>query len=134
MPFWVYMLLVGSKSSGSNRRIYTGYTKNLGRRILQHSGISTTKGARLTRNQPIEFVYAEKFPNQKKAMQRERQLKHEAPFNKKEYKLRLIRQFKEVNLDKIEGVNMKLTEYFEFQKEFVRDLKGLEKILSAQHE
>jgi predicted GIY-YIG superfamily endonuclease len=70
LPYWVYMLFVGDKSHGMNRKIYTGYTRHLMSRIVQHSGLSNTKGARITRKQPIELVYLEKFPSQKLVMQR----------------------------------------------------------------
>lgn len=131
LSFWIYMLLVGPKTQGYNRRIYTGYTKYLSSRILQHSGISSIKGAKMTRKQPIEFVYAESYPTQKKAMQREKQLKHIHPYNKKDYKLKLIMQFQENNDEFIRSINDKLIEYFKFQKDFIQDLKNLESILSV---
>ena len=114
MPFWVYMLLVGDRSHGKNRKIYTGYTHYLMPRIAQHSGLNRTKGARLTRNQPVELVYLEPHSSRKKAMQRERQLKHQSPLNQKKSKLKMIEEFHSVYGDIFEELNEKLNEYFEF--------------------
>ena len=114
MPYWVYMLFVGNKKHGSNRKIYTGYTKNLSIRLTQHLGVNSVKGARLTRNQPIELAYLESFNSRAKAMQRERQLKHEAPFNQKREKLKLINDFKKTSHEYLICINNMIEEYYSF--------------------
>ncbi|MHA2226158.1 MAG: GIY-YIG nuclease family protein [Candidatus Hodarchaeales archaeon] len=114
MPFWIYMLFVGDRSRGKNRKIYTGYTHYLMPRIAQHSGLTRTKGARLTRNQPVELVYLEAHSSRKKALQRERQLKHQSPHNQKKSKLKMIEEFHSSYGDIIQELNQKLHEYFEF--------------------
>ena len=131
-PFWVYMLFVGNRSHGNNRKIYTGYTRHLASRIAQHSGLTQTKGARLTRKQPIELVYLEQYPSQKKAMHRERQLKHESPFNQKKYKLKLIEEFHTQYGHLVDGLNEKLVEHFEFLDNFAKTIKIVEKELITQ--
>ncbi len=98
-------------------------------RIAQHSGLAQTKGARLTRKQPIELVYLEQYPSQKKAMQREWQLKHESPFNQKKHKLKLIEEFHLKYGHLIRGLNEKLVEHFEFLATFTKTMKGVEKEL-----
>ncbi|MHA1970103.1 MAG: GIY-YIG nuclease family protein [Candidatus Hodarchaeales archaeon] len=127
MPYWVYMLLVGDKSHGKNRKIYTGYTHRLMSRIIQHSGLSNTKGARITRRQPIEVVYLEKLPSQKLAMQREWQLKHESPYNQKTTKLRLIDDFNKKFGHLLSELNIKLSEHFEFLDHLIKVMKNTEK-------
>ena len=129
LPYWVYMLLVGDKSHGSNRKIYTGYTHRLMSRIAQHTGLSSTKGARLTRKQPIELVYLEKFPSQQLAMKREWQLKHENPFNQKKSKLALIEEFQKNYGHILEELNNKLGEHFAFLEEITKSMKNTEKEL-----
>ncbi|MFX0084099.1 MAG: GIY-YIG nuclease family protein [Candidatus Hodarchaeota archaeon] len=129
MPYWVYMLLVGDKSHGSNRRIYTGYTHRLMSRITQHSGLSLIKGSRLTRRQPIELVYVEKFSSRKLARQREWQLKHENPYNQKTSKLKLIEEFQTNYGQILEELNDKLWEHFEFLESIARIMKTTEKEL-----
>jgi predicted GIY-YIG superfamily endonuclease len=123
------MLLVGDKSHGTNRKIYTGYTHRLMSRITQHSGLSQTKGARLTRRQPIELVYLEKFSSQKFAMQREWQLKHENPHNQKNTKLKLIEEFQTNYGQILQELNDKLREHFEFLESITRIMKSTEKEL-----
>ncbi len=122
------MLLVGDRSHGYNRRIYTGYTHHLVSRIIQHSGLSNTKGARMTRKQPIELVYLEYFPTRKQAIKRERQLKKVSPFNQKKYKLELISKFQTKFGEFLQGTNEKLSEYFDFLDSLVQTMSNLEKI------
>lgn len=127
MPFWIYMLLVGDKSHGTNRKIYTGYTRHLMLRIAQHSGLTPTKGARLTRRQPIELVYLEQYKSRKKALQREWQLKHESPFNQKKHKLKLIEEFHSKYGHILLKLNTKLVEHFEFLTTLIKTMKSVEK-------
>ena len=129
LPYWVYMLFVGDKSHGMNRKIDTGYTRHLMSRIVQHSGLSNTKGARITRKQPIELVYLEKFPSQKLLMQREWQLKHESPFSQKKSKLQLIDEFKRNFGPILTDLNTKLNEHYELLETIVKVMKKTEKDL-----
>ena len=132
MPYWVYMLLVGPISRGYNRKIYTGYTKHLASRLTQHSGINSIKGARLTRKQPIELVYLEKFSSQKKAIQREWEFKHTSPLNQKKNKLALIKQFQEYQGELLNKINSQMQEYHEFLKDIIEVLTSAEKEFNNQ--
>ncbi|UCG03419.1 MAG: GIY-YIG nuclease family protein [Candidatus Heimdallarchaeota archaeon] len=134
MPYWVYMLFVGDPSHGSNRKIYTGYTNHLMTRLIQHSGLTSTKGARITRKQPIELVYLEKFTSQKKAIQREFQLKHESPFNQKKHKLNLIKEFKVEHGQIFKEINNLLAEHFKFLANTAKTLENCEKKLMNEIE
>lgn len=128
MGYWIYLLLVGNRAHGYNRRIYTGYTHHLISRIIQHCGLSNTKGARMTRKQPIELVYLEYFPSRKQAMKREWQLKKESPYNQKKYKLELIAEFQKKYGQFLQGPNEKLIEYFDFLNSLVQTISKLEKV------
>ena len=67
MGFVVYLLKCRANS------LYCGYTNNLSKRILAHKN---GKGGRYTRSHlPVRLVYTEKVFTQKKALQRERQIK-----------------------------------------------------------
>ena len=134
MPYWVYMLLVGPSSRGYNRKIYTGYTKHLASRITQHSGINSIKGARLTRKQPIELVYLEKFSSQKKAMRREWEFKHKSPLNQKKNKLALIKQFQEHNEELLNKINTQMKEYHGFLEGVIEVLTSAEKEFNNKFE
>ncbi len=134
MVYWVYMLLVGPISRGYNRKIYTGYTKHLASRLTQHSGISRIKGARLTRKQPIELVYLEKFSSQTKAMQREWDFKHTSPLNQKKSKLALIKQFQEHREELLNKINSQLHEYDQFLEGVIEIITSTEKELKDQIE
>ena len=134
MTFWVYMLLVGPVSRGYNRKIYTGYTKHLASRLTQHSGISNVKGARLTRKQPIELVYLERYSSQKKAMKREWEFKHTSPLNQKKNKISLIKQFQEDQKELLNKINTSLKEYHEFLEGIIEILTSTEKDLIDQME
>ena len=123
------MLLVGEKSHGSNRKIYTGYTHHLMTRVSQHSGLSQTKGARLTRKQRIELVYLEKYSSQKLAMKREWQFKHESPYNQKKSKLVLIKEFQKTYGHILNEFNNKLEKHFEFLEDMIKSMKNTEKVL-----
>lgn len=64
---WVYILRCGDGS------LYTGWTKDLERRLSAHA---SGKGAKYTRSHlPVELVYYETFPGVHEAMSRERQIK-----------------------------------------------------------
>lgn len=128
LPFWVYFLLVGDPNRGLNRKIYTGYTKHLLARLVQHCGLSS-KGARITRKQQIELVYLEKFESQKKAMQREYQLKHGSPYNQKKHKIMLIKQFESTHGRIFKEINNLLAEQFKFLVNWTKRLENVEKKL-----
>ncbi|MFX0181897.1 MAG: GIY-YIG nuclease family protein [Candidatus Hodarchaeota archaeon] len=127
MTYWVYMLLVGDRSHGYNRKIYTGYTQHLMQRIVQHSGLSNIKGARLTRKQPIELVYLEKHQNRQNAIQRERQFKKQSPYNQKKHKLTLIKEFQMKNGHLLNEINEILIKHFEFLDILIKTMNGVEK-------
>ncbi|MHA1513066.1 MAG: GIY-YIG nuclease family protein [Candidatus Hodarchaeales archaeon] len=128
------MLLVGPSSRGYNRKIYTGYTKHLASRLTQHSGINSIKGARLTRKQPIELVYLEKFSSQKKAMRREWEFKHTSPLNQKKNKLALIKHFQEHNKELLNKINTQMKEYHGFLEGVIEVLTSAEKEFNNQFE
>lgn len=59
----------------SDGNLYTGYTKDLKKRLDQHNGL-VLGGARYTRaRRPVSLVYTEKYPSKREAMQREYQIK-----------------------------------------------------------
>ena len=67
MPYYVYILLCKDGS------YYTGFAKNLIRRVEQHK---RRQGARYTRmHEPEKTVYVEKFGSRSEAMKREREIK-----------------------------------------------------------
>jgi len=67
MPYYVYVILCEGKS------FYTGYTKNLDRRMKLHKA---GKGARYTRiHRPKRLVYVEEYGSCSEAMKREKQIK-----------------------------------------------------------
>ena len=58
----------------ADKTLYTGYTKLLGRRVLQHN--LSASGARYTASRrPVKLVYYESYPTQRLAMQREAEIK-----------------------------------------------------------
>ena len=64
---WVYMLRCGDGS------LYTGWTKDLARRVRSHAA---GKGAKYTRSRlPVALVYRERCADRSGAMRRERELK-----------------------------------------------------------
>ena len=64
---FVYILRCGDGS------LYTGWTKDLERRLAAHA---SGKGAKYTRSHlPVELVYYESLPGPREAMSRERQIK-----------------------------------------------------------
>jgi putative endonuclease len=67
VPFYVYILLC---TDGS---FYTGYTKNVDKRVRLHKG---GKGARYTKaHKPEKIAYVEAFGSRAEAMRRERAIK-----------------------------------------------------------
>ncbi len=67
MVYYVYILACEDGS------FYTGYTKDLERRVEQHRN---GHGARYTRmHEPRNLVYVEEFGNRSEAMKREREIK-----------------------------------------------------------
>jgi putative endonuclease len=66
-PFYVYVILCEGNT------VYTGYTKNLKRRISLHM---KGKGARYTRmHKPQKLIYFEKHSSRAEAMKREKRIK-----------------------------------------------------------
>ena len=58
----------------ADRTLYTGYTKLLGRRVLEHN--LSVKGAKYTHaRRPVKLVYYEMYTNQREAMRREYEIK-----------------------------------------------------------
>jgi predicted GIY-YIG superfamily endonuclease len=67
MPYYVYILLC------EDGTYYTGYAKNVKRRVERHK---KGQGARYTRmHQPEKIVYVKKFDSRGEAMKREREIK-----------------------------------------------------------
>lgn len=95
-------------------------------RLVQHCGLSSTKGARITRKQQIELVYLEKFESQKKALQREYQLKHKSPYNQKKHKIMLIKEFESNHGQIFKEINELLTEQFKFLVNWIKTLESVE--------
>ncbi len=74
MPYYVYMIQC---SDGS---FYTGYSKNVGKRITLHK---KGKGARYLKiHKPEKLVYVEEFKSRAEAMRRERKVKLLTHFQK----------------------------------------------------
>jgi putative endonuclease len=84
--FYVYIL-----ESLVDFSYYTGYTKNLDIRILQHN---SGKSLYTKRKMPCKLVYREEYENRSEAIKREKFLK--AQRNKNFYQ-RLIKEFTVVN-------------------------------------
>lgn len=67
MPYYVYVILCEGGS------FYTGYTKNVDKRMRLHVN---GKGARYTRmHKPKKLVYTEQFRTRAEAIRREKQVK-----------------------------------------------------------
>ncbi len=75
MKHFVYIILCADNT------LYTGYTTDIEKRMLEHNGTGDTKaarsaGAKYTRGRrPITLVYSEKFKTRSEAMQREYAIK-----------------------------------------------------------
>lgn len=66
--FFVYILKC------SDRTLYTGYTKNLSKRLSEHN--NSCNGAKYTRcRRPCTLAYSEEFKTRSEAMLRELQIK-----------------------------------------------------------
>lgn len=126
------MLFVGDPSHGSNRKIYTGYTNHLMPRLVQHCGLTSAKGARITRKQPIELAYLERYESRHKALQREFQLKHKSPFNQKKHKLMLVKEFESKHRQILQEINDTLAEQFKFLTGLLKSLENSEKSLKEE--
>ena len=67
MPYYVYILLCKDGS------YYTGFAKDLKRRVEQHK---KRQGAQYTRmHEPEKIVYVEEFSSRSEALKREREIK-----------------------------------------------------------
>ncbi|MBN1329932.1 MAG: GIY-YIG nuclease family protein [Candidatus Heimdallarchaeota archaeon] len=83
MNFFVYMVTCADGT------IYTGYTKDLMKRIEQHN--SSKIGAKYTSTRrPVKLCYVEILSNQKEAIKRELELKKLS----REMKLDLIHEYR----------------------------------------
>ena len=68
MSYYVYMARCADNS------LYTGYTRNIERRMYQHN--NTIKGAKYTKSRrPLELIYYEKLENLSSALKREHEIK-----------------------------------------------------------
>jgi len=77
--FFVYMVLCSDKT------LYTGYTKDLDKRIKEHN--EGKRGSKYTKSRrPVKLIYKEKYLDKSSAMKREYQIKQ---LSKKE-KLKLL--------------------------------------------
>lgn len=66
--YTVYILVCSDKT------LYTGYTKDIQKRLLEHN--TSKKGAKYTRGRrPVRIVYLEKFSSLSKALKREAAIK-----------------------------------------------------------
>jgi putative endonuclease len=84
MPFYVYMLLCEDGS------YYTGYTKDVQSRVLQHR---KGRGSKYTKShKPKRLVYTEEWPSLREALKRERAIKR-LSHNKKRQLIIKKRQF-----------------------------------------
>ena len=77
MPSFVYVLITRNKSGRT--RTYVGWTLDLERRLAEHNGAGR-RGAKTTRGQLWNLVYAEKHRTRKGAMRREFVLKNDRKF------------------------------------------------------
>lgn len=88
MPYYVYILLCRDGS------YYTGYAKDVERRVEQHR---KGQGARYTRmHEPEKIVYMEKFDTRSEAMKREQEIKS-LSHNKKQQLANLHNKSREQN-------------------------------------
>ena len=81
MSYYVYILL----TERNNKKItYTGYTKNLKKRLMLHNN---GKGAKFTRGSFWKIIYKKKFKDKKSAIRFEYLIK-----NKRILKLKLLNE------------------------------------------
>ena len=79
MSYYVYII----SSKRNNKKItYTGYSKNVGKRILLHN---SGKGAKFTKGSYWKLIYKKKFATKNKALKYEYLLKR-----KRSLKLKII--------------------------------------------
>jgi putative endonuclease len=71
MSFY-YVYILETIAKGGKKRFYTGYTKNLQRRLSEHKNGT---GAKFCRGKEITLKYFETFTNRKEAMNRESEIK-----------------------------------------------------------
>ena len=102
MAYFVYFLFLGDLKRGKSRPIYIGMTSDLGRRLLYHA---SNKGARRTRGQVLRLARVEKYPNYRKAVQREYALKHDPVLKQKTTRLALIQEFHAQNGEWLTQIN-----------------------------
>jgi putative endonuclease len=77
MPSFVYVLIARNKSGRT--RTYVGWTLDLERRLAEHNGTGG-RGAKSTRGQIWNLIYAEKHRTRRRAMTREYALKRDRAF------------------------------------------------------
>jgi putative endonuclease len=77
MPSFVYVLITRNKSGRT--RTYVGWTLDLERRLAEHNGAGR-RGAKTTRGQLWNLIYAEKHRTRRRAMAREYALKRDRAF------------------------------------------------------
>ncbi|MBL7159070.1 GIY-YIG nuclease family protein [Candidatus Microgenomates bacterium] len=69
MSYFFYILRCSDNS------LYCGVTNNLDKRVKEHNS-SSSRASKYTRSRrPVKLVYFEKFPDLKRAMQREVEIK-----------------------------------------------------------
>ena len=82
MPSFVYVL--AARNPDGRTITYVGWTLDLERRLAEHNGAKTSrgaqKGAKSTRGRAWALVYAEKHRTRKGAMRREFVLKNDKTF------------------------------------------------------
>jgi len=89
--FYVYILETIGKNN--KKRFYTGYTKDLKRRLNEHR---TGKGAKFCKGKRINLKYFETYLTRSEAMKRELEIKS---FKRKQ-KQELIKNFNENEIPK----------------------------------
>ncbi len=81
MPYFVYILKC------SDETLYSGYTKDIDRRVDEHN--NSKKGAKYTKaRRPVQLAHCEEFSTLSEALKREHQIK-KLSRNEKEALLRL---------------------------------------------
>ena len=78
MPNYFFVYVLGSKNK-SRFRTYVGWTNDLNKRLNKHN---SGQGARFTKGQTWELLYAEKYETRREAMSREWYLKRDRKFRK----------------------------------------------------
>jgi len=60
----------------ADNTLYTGYARDIKKRLSEHNGKSTIEGAKYTRSRrPVKLLYQEVFPSRSEAQQREYAIK-----------------------------------------------------------